>query len=369
MPGPKVLILDDDEMWLARHERRLREAGFECHCTQLASDAIDWAKTQLFSYALVDEILLVPPIPDDESKREMQRWQGSGVVREVVKARPNLHIILVTAAPILRSRGDAHIVTGETARLTRQPGVVDIIHKQDITADPDREYGWLIQSLWERFKGPTIIGFSQLIMPRVVIRLDIESKIFESLSEWLNDRADSEVARRRDELSYRSFWSGGLPLLGEGVSEIIPRAQHKSAYIELGGSKKRVQCKGIKPGSSEFRILLTLARRADEEGVPVIFEMDYEYDLRQRHSAAARSAGIDKVSFGEIASGREGTNPGIHIVGREGNRTPPLKVAISRLRKKLERLNVGPAALLFTGHQKGAYRAEFDATIVLHPRV
>ncbi|WP_279239791.1 hypothetical protein [Scytonema sp. UIC 10036] len=26
-----VLILDDDEYWLARHERRLRNAGIDCY--------------------------------------------------------------------------------------------------------------------------------------------------------------------------------------------------------------------------------------------------------------------------------------------------------------------------------------------------
>ncbi len=89
-------------MWLARHERRLSQAGFKCRSTQLAKEAIEIGKTDFsVKFALIDEILYVPPLPVDKTQCELQRWQGSGVIREIAALRSDIQFIVVTSAPQL----------------------------------------------------------------------------------------------------------------------------------------------------------------------------------------------------------------------------------------------------------------------------
>ena len=145
---PTVLILEDNEMWLARHERRLQEAGFRCHSTQFAEEAIDIAKVDSsVKFALIDEVLFVPPIPVDSAYRQLQRWQGSGVIRELGPLRPDIKFIVVTSTPQLKSKGDSQSFRHQTYKLRSLPGVVDVIHQQDIDENPDDLYLRLIQHL------------------------------------------------------------------------------------------------------------------------------------------------------------------------------------------------------------------------------
>jgi hypothetical protein len=112
---------------------------------------IAFGKSQTsIKFALIDEILFVPPVPSDISQAELQRWQGSGVIREITNLRRDIQFIIVTSAPQLRSHGDLQLFTRETSKLRRQTNVIDIIHKQDIEADPDREYRWLIEDIFNR---------------------------------------------------------------------------------------------------------------------------------------------------------------------------------------------------------------------------
>lgn len=145
---PTILILEDNEMWLARHERRLQEAGFRCHSTQLAEEAINIAKIDSsIKFALVDEVLFVPPIPVDPVNRQLQRWQGSGVIRELSPLRPDIKFTVVTSSPQLKSKGDSQAFRRATYKLKSLPGVVDVIHQQDIDENPEALYQWLINSL------------------------------------------------------------------------------------------------------------------------------------------------------------------------------------------------------------------------------
>lgn len=64
MSNSSILILDDDERWVALHERRLRGAGLECRSTLSADEAIKIIQSdKSIEFALIDEILYVPPIP------------------------------------------------------------------------------------------------------------------------------------------------------------------------------------------------------------------------------------------------------------------------------------------------------------------
>jgi hypothetical protein len=43
-------------------------------------------------FALIDEILFVPPVPIDGNQRELQRWQGSGVIDEINNLRRDIQL-------------------------------------------------------------------------------------------------------------------------------------------------------------------------------------------------------------------------------------------------------------------------------------
>jgi hypothetical protein len=76
MSNHPVLILDDDERWLALHERRLKNAGINYYGTQHSTTAIEFAKKNDIKIALIDEVLFVPPV-FNEQEGELQHWQGS----------------------------------------------------------------------------------------------------------------------------------------------------------------------------------------------------------------------------------------------------------------------------------------------------
>ena len=136
-----VLIVDDDELWLARHERRLKAVGIECQSTQLAEEAIRIAKIDSsVKFALIDEILFVPPSGNDNQHKQLQRWQGSGIIREIAPVRPDIQFIVVTSAPEQRSQGSSQKFRQEVLKLRSLPGVIDVFHQQDIQDNPESVY-------------------------------------------------------------------------------------------------------------------------------------------------------------------------------------------------------------------------------------
>lgn len=148
LPVPIVLILEDDELWLARHKKHLMKAGFRTHTTEHAKDALKSLKNNLsIRCALIDEVLYVPPIPLEEEDRELQSLQGIGVVRELRKWRSDIKFVVVTAKPYKKSDGDVKVFCRETAYLQQNPGVVAIIHKFNIQDNPETTYDWLVDLL------------------------------------------------------------------------------------------------------------------------------------------------------------------------------------------------------------------------------
>ncbi len=149
MPNLPVLILDDDEHWLARHERRLRNAGIDCYATQHSSEAIEFAIENKIKIALIDEILFVPPISHSQ-EGELQRWQGKGVIREIVEAGlVDTHFIFITAAPAKRSGWNTpaflqEVFLQEVTSLRRISGVMNVINKSEIESNPEDSYAYLI---------------------------------------------------------------------------------------------------------------------------------------------------------------------------------------------------------------------------------
>jgi hypothetical protein len=98
MARPKVLILEDDPVWLNRHRQYIAAAGFEVCSFYAAEEAIACAKGDpLIRCCVVDHILLTQGNPDNPE--ELQRWQGTGMIREIYRVRHDLLFALVTEAP------------------------------------------------------------------------------------------------------------------------------------------------------------------------------------------------------------------------------------------------------------------------------
>ena len=347
-----MLILDDDEMWLARHERRLTHARINCRSTQLGKEAIKIARTDpSIKYALIDEILYVPPVPVEEANRELQQYLGVGVIRKINAYRPDVQFIMVTAAPQLRSGGDNRLLTQETSKLRRQHGVIDIIHKQDIEDNPDREYGWLIDLL--RKPQPSETG--QVVAQHVLIGLGFDKKIY---------RAIAELSKNP-----KANW---LPLealsaqIGpeSALDEFLERANEKSVFIEMPGSKKIDCCDSIKPNSQGFNILMLLAERAEKHEDVVISEDDYKCFRKYKPRRAIN--GTEAMPDVDPRIAKDFLYEGVSFE-RSQRRKSTIRVAIHRLSNKLAELNIGPSRHIFQDFEQGRYRPSFKISIVLYP--
>lgn len=355
MTQPSILILDDDELWLARHERRLIQAGFKCYSTQLAKEAIDIGKSDSsVKFALIDEILYVPPIPIDENKRELQRWQGSGVIREITRLRSDIQYIIVTSAPQLWSEGDSRLFSRETARLRRQRGVVDVIHKQDIEHNPEQEYQWLMQLLSQ----PVSSVECPSIMPRVLIGLGFTRPEYEAMLEQLE-------RKKSNYLPLSAFEKQGN--LRRILKEFRQRAKEKNVFVEAPGSKKLDRTQ-IKSNTQSFQILEILAQKSELSEDVVISQQEYEYSPRHREDdidPEIEQLPIQDFAY-EYSEGSKHLRSGIQIEKRESKApSSPLKVEINRLKEKLALVNVGPTKTLFIAEQ-GSYRPKFKLGIVLY---
>jgi CheY-like chemotaxis protein len=351
-----VLILDDDEKWLALHERRLRQAGVKCRTTQLAKEAIEIAKTDpTIKFALLDEILFVPPIPREGKDGELQRWQGAGVVREISHQRSDIQMIMVTSAPQLRSNGDLRLFSQETNKLSRQRGVIDLVHKQDIEADPDGEYNWLIK-LFKHSQAPS--STAEVIQPKILIGLGVREEVingakYKPLRQCLKETGVSEY-----ELD---------ATVGRFLAKLQPL--EKAMFIEMPGSKKLEHCAEIKTNSQSFKILEFLAQRAEQNQEVKICEEDYQYTARKSHNEIDNSQDLDPravadFAFGYNSEGKKGWQQGVQIEKR-GQGASRLKVAISRLSEQLINLNVGGKGHVFSA-LGGCYRPLFEVSIILY---
>jgi hypothetical protein len=360
MPKPSILILDDDEMWLARHERRLTQAGFKCFATQHAKQAIDWGKSETsIKFALIDEILFVPPVPIDESQRELQRWQGSGAIREIVAMRHDIQFIIVTSAPQLHSQENDRLFSRETSKLRRQPQVVDLIHKQDIEIDPDTEYRWLIGEILDRSQHP-LIGKSQDIKPRVLLGIGLDLAIYESISEALDRQRTSHL-----------LLTPYLKKLPEHqskptIEKLISSAIEQCIFVEAPGSKKLDQT-SIKPNSQSGQILSILATRSELQQNAIVRETDYQYNPRSKDRPYDIDLTQDSqpiVDFAyEYSDGRKHRRDGVQIETRQSESR--LKTAIHRLKQDLAKANVAPLDALFNFNGEG-YIPNFELGIVVY---
>lgn len=380
MTKPTVLILDDDELWLARHERRLTIAGFKCRSTLLAKEAINWGKSDSsIKFALIDEILYVPPIPFDEKQRELQRWQGSGVIREITQLRSDIQFIVVTSAPQLLSKNDNKSFSRETARLRRQRGVIDVIHKQDIEYDPDSEYQWLLQY----FDQPLLTVDHPSIMPRVLIGLGFSQTEYEAMMEQIKRKKSNYIplSAFREKGNIRRILTGFL----QGAKE-------KCVFIETPGSKKLDRTE-IKSNTQSFKILELLAKKSELQEDIIISQNEYKYsprssrshdialnfsknlvnDVFSDNSDDLNLAEQEKMNFQaeqdfafEYKDGTKGLRTGVQLEMRSSIATSsPLKVEIKRLKEKLARVNVASPQTLFTTEQ-GSYRPNFKLGIILY---
>ncbi len=355
-----ILLLDDDELWLARHERRLKQAGFICYSTQDANEAIKIAKTNpSVKFALIDEILYVTPTPIAEEQRELQRWQGKGVIREISAQRSDIQVIIVTAAPVFLSDGDTQLFRRETAKLRRQKGVIDVIHKSDIQEDPESSYQWLIGLL----KQPNFSVDASVVIPKVLIGLGFTSDEHQAMAEQM----------KMDKKQYLPI----APLLKKGGNKIkilesfFDKAKEKSVLLEMPGSKKLDTLLRIKAKSSAFQILAFLAKKTEQQAQVIIREEDYHCSPRKSKPQVDDIPEHDFLAVRDYTYGYEiderlGLRSGVQIEGGISQNSP-LKVAIHRLSKQLSQFNVRPAHKLFMyEHEHKGYQPCFQLGIVLY---
>jgi hypothetical protein len=358
--SPKILILEDDEMWLARHKLRLMEAGFQCYATQDAKEAIKAAKTDpAIKFVLLDEILYVFPFPIKEEERELQRWQGSGVIREITAQRSDIQFIVISAAPQLASDeedGDRQIFRRETQKLRRRLGVIDIVHKIDIEESPNDTYGWIIDLL----KRSQVTTKAEVVTPKILIGLGFAKEAHEAMAEQM------EVTRKKFLPITPLLKKAGTPAV---LDEFFRKAEEKAVFLEMPGSKKLEPIKEIKPSSSAFRILSFLALQTEKQAEIIIRDGDYKHSRRKTKQAISVDPDYDAVENRDFAigyddEGRKGLRSGVQIEGK-ADQNSPLKVAIHRLSKQLHDLNVGPARQLFNFVEEG-YQPSFELGVVCY---
>ena len=362
MTEPNILILDDEEEWLYRHRGRLEDAGLNCCATQLSKEAIKIAKTNRnIKFALIDEILYVPPVPSNQRDRELQRWQGQGVIREISAQRSDIQIIVITSAPQLKSEEqgeDNQVFRQETAKLRRQKCVIDIIHKQDIKDDPNASYDWILELIQRSQSVSTSV---KLAKPKILIGLGFTRDEYEAMAEQID-------MRKQKFLPLSPFVKiGGSKIL----EEFLTRAKEKSVWLEIPGIRGIERLKAFKPSSKAFQILEFLALRSEKRQSIVICEQDYQYAPRDSRKGIDTSSGYDPVSVKDFAfeytdDGKRRVRTGVQIEG-SSKQNSRLKVAIHRLSQKLAEANVGAARQLFEHkleHQ--GYQPNFDLGIVLY---
>ncbi|MGG6242155.1 hypothetical protein ACQ4N7_26360 [Nodosilinea sp. AN01ver1] len=358
-PTSRILILEDDELWLNSHKLRLMEAGFDCYATKDAKEAIKAAKTDpSVKFALIDEILYVNPFSIKEEEPELQRWQGHGVIREITAQRSDIQFIIISAVPQIESdkqEGDRHIFRQETAKLRRQQGVIDVVHKDDIKESPDESYGWIIDLL----KRSQVNNKAEVITPKIIIGLGFSKETYEAIVEQM-------------EIPKRQFLPIS-PLLKKGGSRILDefwqRAEEKTVFLEMPGSKRLDHLKAIKPNSSAFQILSFLALQTERQANVLIQEKDYKHSSRQSKKTLSVEADVDAperqdFAYGYGEDGRKGLRAGVQIEGKV-EQSSPIKVAIHRLSQQLHKLNVGPARQLFN-YEGDGYRPSFELGIVVY---
>ncbi|MEM7064352.1 MAG: hypothetical protein AAF572_14450 [Cyanobacteria bacterium P01_B01_bin.77] len=356
LQDPTVLILDDDELWLALHERRLKQAGFDTYTTDQSKEAINALKTRhAFKFALIDEILYVPPIPVHEEDGELQSLQGTGVIREVNKYRSDIQFIIVTSAVQKTGGADVQTFRREMTNLRRHPGVIDIIHKLDIQEDPEDSYAWLIDLL-KRSKNTTN---ARVVTPKILVGLGFPREQHEAMAEQM------ELKRRQ----YMPI----APLLKKGgankvLNSFWDLAKEKTLLLEIPGAKKPERL-SIRPNSSAFKILSFLAQQTELNKEVLICDQDYEHARRRSKpkddsvTAEIDDRAVRAFAYGyDSKHGRVGLNAGVQIEGGI-QKNSPLKVAIHRLSKQLQEMNVGPSKKLFDFDGRG-YKPTFDLGIV-----
>ena len=353
---PTVLILDDDEKWLALHERRLSNAGCPYCSTQLAKEAIQIGKTySSIKFALIDELLFLPPDGNHQRSRQLQDWQGSDVVREISDRRSDVSFIFVTSAPKDLSQQDSQILIREEAKLRRQRGVIDLIHKQEIEENADAVYNWLVQLL----KQPQLPASSgELPQPKILIGLAVPAEVLQN------------GKKRRLRQCLKDAGASGAEL-NQSVSRFLEqvRPPEKILFIEAPGSKKLDPCFGIKANSQSFHLLEVLAQKAEQGQETTIEETDYHYVHRRARDDIKLSPDLDPREIQDFAydldtDGRKRRRDGVQFEARSG-KSSTLKVAIARLRKQLAKLNLGPKSQLLQFEQN-CYRPSFETGILLY---
>jgi len=388
MPERKVLVLEDDEMWLALHERQLRKAGIPVVLVEDGAEALELASSDpTIVAAVIDEIMLG------------QDLMGSDVVRKMRRKRPSdwprVKVVMVTSKPWQAAEGDFIVLGNETEQLMRvSPDVERVVYKQYVYEDGafhEDRYQWLVDFLKQCLRSPDTV----LPKPEVLVGLGIRpellnhmihatrrrwarfAEVWEKCAPLALERADEREAKI--ELLRDQFLREDAPgWLGERhqVKKKTRCVIEKKIFLFYRDSGNLRPCDQVKPGGRAFRVLLTLAlKREIEGGDPHIGSKEYDVPLRgEPVSPSAGPPARDPHAVRDFAFGRgdDGDRDGVEF------HPPPsapgaLRTAISATRRILqladdehpERLSVCSEPFRYD-REYACYRPHFDISLVLY---
>lgn len=361
MSKPKILILDDEKDWVAKHKLWLEEAGFICEYAYDGREAVEKALSdRAIKIAIIDEILLEK---DKYGNTVTQPLQGGDVRDDIRQQKEDIYFIIISSKPEketekwpndpLRAFREASTIEKQ---IRQEKQVVNFFHKYDFE-NPEKveqEYHVLIKTLreilTERRTSP-----SQIITPEfpsLYIGLGVNAEI---LKEEGNKKSGKIKPLRRlfasqyqqqdyqeiaIDQSVRNFYKSlkspnqSTPL-EKKLMWLEPNAT-LSKIKELKVKGKRNIVPAIKSNTRPFQILEWLAWQVERREEPIINADQFLYDI----------CGLPRPASG---GGKQNVERFQQELGQTGVQTETLNteerkrltVEISRLSSTLVNANIG----------------------------
>lgn len=401
MAKARILILDDETDWVARHKYWLEESGFECIYTQSADEAVEIALADTsIKVALIDEILM--------TNGQKQDLQGQDVRDEIRNQRRDVQFIVVTYLPQLKAKEEPdtdqalHVFSKASKSLERESQVAAVFHKRHLEnkKEQDNEYKCLIQEIKQILEPQpsTTKKAVQVVLPSLWVVLSVIGEFFEGLDdrkrkkprEFFNEFSSESVLEPSQLNSLvKTFWNqvrdiekGSQPSSRSSVKPTQQTFQilSKAIYFKTPGvnqlkelrlrEPRRKNRPLIKPTTRSFQILEFLAWKVERGEAKSISEDEYrkficDEPIQVSNSNKGLGAAISKYGNEFDEDGRR-TRAGIGTEGKSEG-ILRLKVEIQRLENKIAKPEFG-----FQSHKRlfecelgtSTYTPEFDVGIL-----
>ena len=361
MSKAKILILDDEKEWVAKHKFWLEEAGFNCVYAYDGREAVDLALSdRAIKIAVIDEILLEK---DEEGNSITQPLQGADVREDIRQQRDDISFIIISSKPekeVAKWQDDPFRAFREASSIEKQirqeEQVVNFFHKYNFenSQDAEQEYHFLIKTIRE------------ILAKRKTPHLQIINQEFPSLyigfgvnSELLKDESNKKsgkikplrrlFSQHHQEQDYQEI------AIDREVRQLYKQLKNPNQQTILAkkllwlkpnltlAKAKEVKIKGkrnLRPAvpshTRPFAILEWLAWQAEFREEPTINAEQYLYDICGVPRPAT-GEGRQSVKRFQQEQGQTGVQ--IEILSSEDRKR--LTVEISRLSSTLVAANIG----------------------------